>query len=167
MTQPLPEPRWWQGVIQWIAGTRVGAWLLSHTAHHIDRLLLTLTGGHLSTSELLAGAPTIQLTTIGAKSGKERTVPVMGLPAGENRILFASNWGDQRHPSWYHNLRANPEVTVTTNGQTTRYTAREVTGEERATYFRRAKELYPPFEAYHRRAGNREIPVIVLEPIDT
>lgn len=167
MTQQRPEPSWWQGVIHWIAGTRPGAWLLSRTAHHLDRLLMRLTGGRLSTSELLAGAPTIQLTTIGARSGKERTVPVMGFPDGENRILFASNWGAQRHPAWYHNLRANPEVRVTTNGQTARYTAREVTDEERAAYFRRAKEVFPPFEAYERRTGDREIPVIVLEPTDT
>lgn len=164
MAGPGPDPNRWQRGLQRIAATRVGSTLFSHTAHHLDRVLLGLTGGRVSTAEVFAGLPTIRLTTTGAKTGKERTVPVMGLRDGEAWVVVASNWGGERHPAWYHNLRADPEVRVTYRDRTERYVAREAAGEERAAYWTRAKRLYRGFERYERRSGDREIPVVVLEP---
>lgn len=160
------RPRWWQRLLQRIGATRAGAWLFSRTAHRTDLILMPLTGGRVSTASVLAGLPTVRLTTIGAKTGKERTVPVMGLQDDEKWILIASNFGNESHPAWYHNLRTNPEVKLTYNDQTNQYIAREATGEERSTYWNRAKELYVGFEAYQRWASGRQIPVVILEPVD-
>lgn len=166
MTRQQRSLRRWQGVIQWIASTRPGARVLSHTIHHIDRLLMRVTGGKVSSSEVLAGLPTVRLTTIGAKTGKERTVPVMGIQDDERWILIASNWGTDSHPAWYHNLRANPEVELSYRGHPRRYVAREATGEERDEYWELATQWYLGFEPYQRRSSNRQIPVIVLAPAD-
>jgi deazaflavin-dependent oxidoreductase (nitroreductase family) len=133
--------------------------------HHVDPVLMRLSGGRVSVPEVLAGLPTVRLTTTGAKTGKARTVPVLGLPDGERWVLFATNWGGDRHPAWYHNLRANPEVELTYRDDTGRYVARDATADERATYWDRARALYVGFEAYKRRT-DREIPIVVLEPAD-
>lgn len=163
MARKQPSPRWWQRLLQKIPSTAVGAWVFSRTLHHIDPILLRLSNGRVSIPQVLAGLPAIELTTIGAKSGKERTVPVLGLPDGEKWVVFATNWGGQRHPAWYHNLQANPEVEVSYKGQTDTYVARDADPEERTTYWERAKQMYVGFEAYQRRT-NREIPIVVLTP---
>lgn len=164
MRRSVPEPRWWQRLLQRVAATRPGAWLFARTAHHIDLVLLRLSGGRLSMSRVLAGLPTVRLTTTGAHTGTERTVPVMGMPDGEQWILLASSWGSETHPAWYHNLRANPVVTLEYRRETNRYVARVASGTERERYWQRATDVYVGFEAYQRRAGDREIPVVVLEP---
>lgn len=166
MPQTRPDVSWWQRLTQRIASSRPGAWLFSYTLHYIDRVLLGLSGGRLSIPELLAGVPVVRLTTTGAKSGRERTVPVLGLQEGENWIVIASNWGSERHPAWYHNLKANPEVELTVADETEPYVAREATGEERNEYWDVAVETYMGFEPYRRRSGDREIPIVVLEPAD-
>ena len=76
------------------------------------------------------GAPVLLLTTVGAKSGQQRISPMMYLPEGERIFVFASNAGSDRHPSWYHNLRANPSATVEVGTQTRAVTAVEITGAE-------------------------------------
>lgn len=114
----------------------------------------------------LAGLPTVRLTTTGATTGLERTVPVMGIPDGEKWVLIASNWGGDSHPAWYHNLCANPEVAVTYKDRTERYLAHDAAGETRERYWKRATDLYAGFEPYDRRAGDREIPIVVLEPVE-
>lgn len=111
-----------------------------------------------------AGAPVVKLTTIGAKTGKERPAPVLGLRDGENWVVVASNWGRPEHPAWYYNLKANPEVKLTYKGQTGQYVAREVTGDERAEYWSQIAEVNPGLETYQQRAGDRQIPVVVLTP---
>lgn len=164
MTQEQPEPRWWQRLIQIIPASRVGAWIFAQMLHHIDRPLLRATGGRVSLAEMTAGIPVVRLTTTGAKTGKERTVPVGGLKDGEKWVLIASNWGSESHPSWYYNLRANPEVKLTRKGRTNEYVAREATGEEREHYLQQIKEVYRGVEPYERRSGDRKIPIIVLTP---
>lgn len=166
MVQSTHEPRWWQRAIQWIAATRVGAELFSNTTHHLDRVLMRITDGRVSTSRVLAGLPTVMLTTIGAKTGKERTVPVMGMPDGDEWIVVASNWGGEAHPAWYHNLQANPEAELSHLGDTQRYVAREATGDEYDDYWNRASRLYIGFDPYRRRSSGREIPIMVLSPVE-
>lgn len=163
MTPDQPGPRWWQRWLQVLPSTRPGAWVFSRVAHRVDRVLLGCSGGRVSMSQVLAGLPTVRLTTTGARTGREHTVPVMGMRDGERWVLVASSWGSDDHPAWYHNLRANPEVELAYGDRTDRYVARVATGEERARYWTRATELYAGFEAYRRRA-DREIPVVVLTP---
>ena len=144
----------------------VGTRLLSRTLHYVDLFLMRLTDGRISVPGSLLGLPVVRLTTAGARTGKERTVPLLGLRDGGNWVVVASNWGGERHPAWYHNLRADPEVKLTYGGQTDRYVAREATGRERAEYWERAKEFYPDYETYERTAGDRHIPVVVLTPME-
>ena len=165
MLEGQPSPHWWQRLLQRVPSSAVGAWLFSRTLHHIDPLLLRLSDGEISIPRVLAGLPTVQLATVGAKTGKERTVPVLGLSDDDLWVVFATNWGGRRHPAWYHNLQANPEVELTDGGATKTYLARDATDDERDAYWERAKRLYIGFEAYQRRT-DREIPVVVLIPED-
>lgn len=148
------------------AATSVGTWLMSRTLPSFDRFLQVVSGGRLTLPKVMwkAGAPVVVLTTIGAKTGKERTVPVLGVQDGEKWVVVASNWGRDRHPAWYYNLTANPEVELTYRGETGQYVAREVTGEEREDYWTRVGEVNPGLETYQERAGERSIPVMVLRP---
>lgn len=164
MSQHRSEASWWQRVMQRVAATRVGSWVFSHTLHHIDRVLMDVSGGRVSVPKVLAGLPVVRLTTIGAKTGKERTVPVVGLHDDGKWIVVASNWGGDSHPAWYHNLRSNPDVKLTHNDQTDQYVARDATEDEWETYWRQATDLYVGFEPYQRRSDDRQIPIVVLEP---
>jgi deazaflavin-dependent oxidoreductase (nitroreductase family) len=105
------------------------------------------------------------LTTTGAKTGQQRTWPVLGLPDGDNLVAIASNWGQQQHPAWYHNLRAHPTATVAVGGVPRRVQAHEAIGDERERLWRRGLEVYPGWAHYERRAANRRIPVVVLAPV--
>lgn len=158
------QPAWWQRMLQWIPASRPGAWFFARTLHYIDRPLLRFTNGRLSVPSLLSGLPVVTVTTIGAKSGQPRSVPLVGMEDGNKVILIASSYGRQQHPAWYHNLRHTPEVRVAVHGRTSNYIAREVTGDERAAYWDRAVALYRGFAAYQQRTGGRTIPVVVLTP---
>ncbi|MDX1664594.1 MAG: nitroreductase/quinone reductase family protein [Candidatus Promineifilaceae bacterium] len=141
--------------------------LLSHLLPTLDRLLLRLSGGRHSFTGLISGLPTGTLTTTGARSGLPRSVPIIPTPVGDKWILIASNFGRAHHPAWYHNLKTRPEATLTLDGRSHRYRAREATGEERERYWARAVDAYPGYAAYARRAAKREIPVLVLELADS
>lgn len=136
--------------------------IMSRTLHRIDLFLMGVTGGKVSVPGTLGGLPVVRLTTIGAKTGRERTVPLLGIEDDEKWVLIASNWGNENHPSWYYNLRANPEVRLSHDNQTKQYTAREATEEERPKYWEQAKELYPNYESYQQYTGGRQIPIVVL-----
>jgi deazaflavin-dependent oxidoreductase (nitroreductase family) len=152
------------GLVDSFSSTRFGAWLFSRLAHRADLLALRLSGGRHSVTSILTDQPLVTLTTTGAKSGKVRNVPVLGVSDGENVILVASRWGGRRQPGWYYNLVANPEVTLGKNGRIANYIAREVNGTERDRCWRLALEQYPGFANYERWAGERRIPVVVLAP---
>ncbi len=161
----MPSRRpWWQRLVQRIAYSRPGVWFFSRTLHYIDLPLLRLTRERVSLSSILTGLPVVTLTTTGAKSGAPRTMPVLGIPDGDRFVVIASSWGRRKHPAWRHNLRAHPQATISTNGRTATYVARETEGEERDMFWRRAVALYPGFLAYERTASNRRISVFVLEP---
>jgi deazaflavin-dependent oxidoreductase (nitroreductase family) len=130
----------------------------------VDRLILRLTGNRYTLSSLLTGATIITLTTIGAKSGQSRTVPLMALEDGDRFILIASNFGQSKHPAWYYNLRAHPEATVTLRGETREYVAKEATPDERERYWAQALSIYPGYATYQARAGERQIPILILQP---
>jgi deazaflavin-dependent oxidoreductase (nitroreductase family) len=151
-------------MLQRFPASWLGAWIFARTLHPLDRLLLRLTHGRVSIPGVVTGLPVIMLTTIGAKSGKLRTVPVVGLRDGDKVVVIASNYGQTHHPAWYYNLRAHPEATLELPGRTGTYLAREATPAEREVYWRRASELYIGFPAYQQRTHRRVIPIIVLTP---
>ena len=110
------------------------------------------------------GAPLLLLTTTGAKTGNQHTSPVVYLRDGDRILVFGSKGGAPTHPAWYHNLVANPTVTVEVPGE--RFEARAVVleGEERDRSFDRQKALMPGFADYERKTSRR-IPVVALERI--
>jgi deazaflavin-dependent oxidoreductase (nitroreductase family) len=130
----------------------------------LDRLVYRLTRGRTTASSWLAGVKITMLTTTGARSGELRTLPVLGLPDGEELIVIASNFGRPRNPAWYYNLRANPRATIVFDGATDHVVARELSGAERERDYRRGEDIYPGFTHYGRWT-DREIPVLRLEPL--
>ncbi|GGT39099.1 nitroreductase/quinone reductase family protein [Streptomyces chromofuscus] len=111
------------------------------------------------------GARLILLTTTGARSGAEHTTPLAYLPDGADRILvIASAGGAPRHPAWYHNLLAHPQVTVESGAFTHQARAVVLEGEERDQAFARAVEADEGWAAYQQKAG-RVIPVVALHQI--
>jgi deazaflavin-dependent oxidoreductase (nitroreductase family) len=146
------------------AATAPISWLAAPLLHHLDRLVSRLTRGRHTLSSWVSGLPVVMLTTTGAKTGQQRTSPVVGVPDGDNLVVIASNWGQRQHPGWYHNLRAHSTATVTVGGASWPVVAREAAGEERTRLWRQDLQVYPGRAAYERRAAQRHIPVIVLTP---
>ena len=112
----------------------------------------------------LAGKPVIILTFKGAKSGKIRKTPLMRIEHNGIYAVVASNAGAPTHSSWYNNIVANPIVELQDGAVKQDLRVREVFGEEKNEWWKRADAAYPEFPAYRARAG-REIPVLVLEPL--
>lgn len=158
------KSHWWHSINQSIASSRAGAWIFSRLLHHMDRMVFRLSGGKHSAVNLLAGLPVVNLTSTGAKSGQARTTPLLAIVDGDTVVLIASNWGGERNPAWYYNLRANPEAEMDIQGQTRTYIAEELEGEDYQKYWRIAEELYTGYAAYKRRASHRHIPVMALRP---
>jgi deazaflavin-dependent oxidoreductase (nitroreductase family) len=132
-----------------------------------QRVIDEFRANHGRLSGMFEGARMILLTTTGARSGKPHTTPVGYLPDGAERILvIASAGGSPRHPAWYHNLLAHPEVTVETGAFTYRARAVPLTGEERDEMFARAVESDRGWAAYQEKAGGRVIPVIALHEVE-
>ncbi|MBP3037490.1 nitroreductase family deazaflavin-dependent oxidoreductase [Arthrobacter sp. zg-ZUI100] len=125
--------------------------------------LIESSGGSQGTT--LGGRPVILLTTVGAKSGKLRKTPLMRVEHDGDYAVVASMGGAPRNPVWYYNVRANPHVELQDGPQKWDMRAREVTGEEKALWWDRAVQAYPPYATYQRRT-EREIPVFVLERME-
>jgi len=142
------------------------AWF-KHAFWHVHRALNRISGGRFvwtTSSKRRWGA--LRLTTIGRKSGRERTVIVGYIEDGPNLVTLAMNGWDEGHPSWWLNLEAHPEATVRLTDRRTRpVRARAAEGEERARLWQRWVAIDPNHDAY---AGLRSIetPVVVLEPRD-
>jgi deazaflavin-dependent oxidoreductase (nitroreductase family) len=109
------------------------------------------------------GAPVLLLTSTGAKSGQQRTTPVVYQKDGERMVIFASKAGAPENPAWYHNLVANPTATVEVGPDTVEVEAVVAEGDERERLFSRQKELMPQFAEYEQKT-TRQIPVVALQP---
>ena len=106
------------------------------------------------------------VTTIGAKSGIPRRLPLFSFLDGEKFILIGSSFGRKHNPGWYYNLRANPNCQLEYEGVEKNYLAREAEGEERDTYWQQAIDSYVGYKNYAEWANHRKIPVMVLEESD-
>ena len=155
---------WWQLWVHRLGSTRLGARTFSIILPALDRWILRVSKGQTSLASVMAGLPIISLTTIGAKSGLRRTVPLVGIPDRQAFVLIASNWGQTKHPAWYLNLRANPQAEISIAGHTAQYKSREATPDEYETYWAQAVALYAGYAAYLKTAGNRPIPILILTP---
>lgn len=107
-------------------------------------------------------APLILLTTRGAKSGQERTYPLMSVPYGDHYLAVASKGGAPKNPLWYNNVLAHPDVTVEVGTEKFAATARLLSGVEREPAFAQAVSVFPNYAEYQKKT-EREIPVFLLE----
>jgi F420H(2)-dependent quinone reductase len=112
----------------------------------------------------LRGLPIILMTNRGAKTGKVRKTPLMRVEHDGEYAVVASQGGAPTHPVWYHNLKADPLVELQDGTEKWDMTAREVTGDERATWWDRAVAAYPDYADYQEKT-DRQIPVFVLERV--
>ena len=137
---------------------------------HVDRYLSSGgTDGHMYTINLpnmpTKAVPSLLLTTTGRKSGQKYLFPLFYGPAGKGYFVIASKGGAPEHPGWYRNIQGNPEVEVQVGTKKMRARARTASGEERAQLWKAALDIWPPYADYEKKAGTREIPVVVLDPV--
>jgi len=118
-----------------------------------------LTGGPF------AGRQVLILTTTGANSSEKREAPLVYSRDGDDIVIVASMGGAPRHPAWYHNIVANPRVTVEVDGAKIETDARITEGDERRRRYDKHAELHPGFIEYEAKTGGRVIPVIVLRRV--
>lgn len=111
---------------------------------------------------LTTGLQVLLLTSTGARTGAQRTTPVLYLRDGGDFVLVASNWGQQHNPGWYCSLRVNPAAKVTRAGSTRDVIAREVTGPQRDRYWPQGCDMYPAWNVYNERSPHREFPIMIL-----
>jgi deazaflavin-dependent oxidoreductase (nitroreductase family) len=112
----------------------------------------------------IGGMPVVMLTTTGRKSGRPRTTMLTSpVQDGDRLVLVASYGGDDRHPTWFLNLRADPRVDVLMDGRTRRMRARVATPEEKAALWPRVTAAYWGYAQYQRQTA-RDIPLVILEP---
>src|SRR3954468_14092730 len=105
--------------------------------------------------------PFLVLEHVGAKSGRPRTTPLLYFEDGHRYVVVASKGGHPRHPSWYHNLRANPDVTVQVGATRRPVHARVATAEERERLWPKVVAAYGGYRDYQERT-EREIPLVIL-----
>jgi deazaflavin-dependent oxidoreductase (nitroreductase family) len=121
-------------------------------------------GGEQGTTLFDTGLPVVIVTNRGARSGKLRKTPLMRVEHNGRYLAVGSQGGAPVHPQWVHNVRTDPQVEVQDGPAKQDMVARELTGAERAEWWERAVEAYPPYADYQRRT-DREIPVFLLEPV--
>jgi deazaflavin-dependent oxidoreductase (nitroreductase family) len=144
--------------------TRAGRWLAMNVSAKVDPWLLAHTSGRVGTGLVL---PTANLATTGARSGARRTAAVLYFTEGDEVILIASNFGQDHHPAWYHNLISHPEAELERGGVSARYVAHVVSDPaDHDRLFQAACSVYPGYNDYQRETAaiGRRIPILKLTP---
>jgi deazaflavin-dependent oxidoreductase (nitroreductase family) len=153
----------YQRFVDSIARTKLGVRVFMPIATAIDRKLLPLSKGRLTSGAGTQWGKNICLLHArGKKTGQIRSVPLLYTEVGECLVLIASQGGAATNPAWYGNLRAHPDCEVEIGGKRTSWRARETDGEERERLWRAAVAQYPGYAVYQRRT-ERRIPVLLLE----
>jgi deazaflavin-dependent oxidoreductase (nitroreductase family) len=136
--------------------------LLHRMLNRVHRAVLAVSGGRLGWT--LGSMPVVELHTVGRVTGARRSAMLTAPVHGDGRyVLVASKGGAPRHPAWYLNLLANPDVELTVADRTLRMRARTATAQERAQLWPSITAAYPGYAGYQRRT-TREIPVVICEP---
>lgn len=149
-------------VLERFGRSRVGYWYVTTVAPRLDPPLLRLSGGRVSSVYPL---PTMMLTTVGAKTGLHRSLPLLYLTDGESLVVMASNYGRPGHPAWYRNLLANPRAEVLAGSRSGAYDASEIADPAaREALWGRAVDLYAGYGDYAQRT-DRTIPLVRLRPV--
>jgi deazaflavin-dependent oxidoreductase (nitroreductase family) len=148
-------------IVTRIASTALGIRIIRRVGPHIDPTLIRLTGGRLSS---VTPFPALLLSHTGARSGVTRVTPVVYFTDAGRVIVIASNFGAPKNPAWYHNIKANPEVTLLGRGFRGSFLAEEVVGPERDRLFQVAAGASSPYDHYQQSAATRPIAVIAFRP---
>ena len=136
--------------------------IIARVTSGLHRTIYEVSGGRLLGS--VFGMQVLELETIGRRSGKARkTMLTAPLSSDERMVLVASYGGDDNHPAWFLNLRANPRVKVTANGETQSMTACVATEEEKADLWPQVTAAYPGYAGYQDKT-DRDIPLVILTP---
>jgi len=155
----VPRGRLYRAYVRFV-GTRMATWFSMNVGWKVDPYLMRLTGGRLGVGLII---PTALLETRGARTGRERRNVVIYFHDGDRVTIIASKLGLPEHPSWFHNARANPDVTF--GGQPFRV---EVIDDEsaRTRLWELADRVFPLYAAYRDRAARvgRTIPILQLVP---
>jgi len=134
---------------------------------HIELYMSDPEAAHMWDSSHLGGPgvlPTLLLITKGRKSGEPKPLPLIYKKVGDSYVIIASKGGAPAHPAWYLNLEAEPNCDIKVGSLDVAVSARDAEGEEREDLWRQLAEIYPPYNDYQSAAGDRRIPVVVLEP---
>ena len=135
---------------------------LGRAVNVLHRTVYNVSGGRIGGSGL--GMPVVILTTIGRKSGQPRDTMLTAPIDEEDRVVVVASWGgDDRHPQWFRNIEANPDVELTLRNKKRKMRAHVASPEERAELWPRVTRDHANYAAYQRRT-EREIPLVVLEP---
>lgn len=126
---------------------------------HVDQI--ESSGG--SEGMTMQGVPVIMLRHRGAKTGAVRKSPLIKVEHEGRYAAVASLGGAPKHPQWYFNLKAHPEIELQDGTETKQLVAREVTGDEKSRWWKYAAEVFPTYDEYQSKT-DREIPLFVLEP---
>lgn len=150
--------------------------------HRVDRMsaidrawpvLNRLIGAHVAIYRLTGGLvghrfrgspPMLLLDHRGARTGQQRTSPLVYVKDGQDFVIVASKGGHPRHPAWYHNLIANPDTTIQVGRERRAVRARVATPAERGRLWPKAVATYGGYRGYQERA-DREIPLVILEEV--
>lgn len=144
--------------------TQLPDWMREHVRRYLES---DGADGHLWDSSERGGPgpiPTLLLTTTGRKSGKPQLLPLIYGKTSKGYAVVASKGGAPAHPAWYLNLVDHPEVDVQVGPKKLKARARTARGAERAALWKEMAAIFPPYDDYQRRT-EREIPVVVLEPL--
>lgn len=160
-TPRMPNPV--QRGMQAVGETKPGSWVFQRTLYRVDRPIHRWTGGRVMLTSVAAGLPVIMLTTTGAKSGQPRTMPVMGVPLGDDIALLGTNFAQPKPPAWSLNLVAHPRATVSYRDRSAAVTARAATDDERERVWATAASIYRGFAKYRERITERPVRIFVLE----
>ena len=133
---------------------------LGWVREHVGQIVRTGTTDGVT----IKGLPTVLMTYRGAKTGKVRKTPLMRVEHEGRYAAVASKGGEPANPQWYASLLAEPLIGLQDGAVTREYRAREVSGDEKALWWRRAVDAYPDYADYQRKT-DRQIPVFVLEPV--
>jgi F420H(2)-dependent quinone reductase len=136
------------------------AWKLGSGAH---AGVYRATGGKLFGR--MGKSPILLLNTVGRKTGRKRTSPLLYVMDGEDFVIIASKGGAPTHPAWYLNLKANPDATVEIGDREVRVRAEEVASEEKVRLWQKMLEMYPTYDDYQTKT-KREIPLLVLRLVE-
>ncbi len=121
-----------------------------------------LSGGVIGNK--VSGMPVLLLTTTGRKSGRKRTTPLTHRRDGDAYVVIASNGGHDNHPTWYLNLRSNPDAEILIGREKTRVRAEIANDADHERLYKQAVDIFPGYGEYQKET-KRKIPVVVFRPI--